>query len=119
MTSFAIWHLWIIVAIVLFIAEAFISGLLFACLGAGCLASGGTSYFEFDFAVQAITFSMVTLAAVLSIRMTALLTSLAPSSPGVKTNVDALVGKNGRVSEKINPQTNTGRVIVGGEDWRG
>jgi membrane protein implicated in regulation of membrane protease activity len=39
------------------------------------------------------------------------------ASPGVKTNVDALVGKTGRVSEDINEPLNSGRVL--GEETTG
>lgn len=41
------------------------------------------------------------------------------SGRGVKTNVDALVGKTAIVSERIDPDTNKGRVIIEGENWRG
>src|SRR4029077_300280 len=37
---------------------------------------------------------------------------------GIKTNVDALAGKVGIVSERIDPGTGKGRVVVEGEDWR-
>ena len=40
------------------------------------------------------------------------------ASPGVKTNVDALVGKTGRVTEVISDELNSGRVLVGGDDWK-
>ena len=36
----------------------------------------------------------------------------------VKTNVDALVGKNGRVSITIDNSKNEGRVSVDGDDWK-
>lgn len=35
-----------------------------------------------------------------------------------KTNVDALIGRKGIVSESINPQTGEGRVKVDGDDWK-
>jgi len=37
----------------------------------------------------------------------------------VRTNVDALIGRIGTVSERIDPVTGKGRVLVEGEDWRG
>jgi membrane protein implicated in regulation of membrane protease activity len=40
------------------------------------------------------------------------------ASPGVKTNVDALIGKTGRVIEDIDDQLDSGRVLVGGDDWK-
>ena len=35
-----------------------------------------------------------------------------------KLNIDALEGKTGRVLEEINPQKNSGRVLVYGDDWK-
>jgi membrane protein implicated in regulation of membrane protease activity len=37
----------------------------------------------------------------------------------VRTNVDALIGKTGVVTEAIDPIAGRGRVLVDGEDWRG
>jgi membrane protein implicated in regulation of membrane protease activity len=34
------------------------------------------------------------------------------------TNTDALIGQLGRVSERIDASTGTGRVQVGGDDWK-
>ena len=39
-------------------------------------------------------------------------------SDKVKTNVDALVGSKGRVTEIIDFKKNTGRVFVNGDDWK-
>ena len=38
---------------------------------------------------------------------------------GVRTNVDALAGKTGVVTERIAPGVRPGRVLVEGENWRG
>ena len=37
---------------------------------------------------------------------------------GVKTNVDALPGRTGRVLERIDPAVSRGRALIGGEDWK-
>jgi len=36
----------------------------------------------------------------------------------VKTGVDALVGRIGRVSEAIDPELHRGRVAIDGDDWK-
>jgi membrane protein implicated in regulation of membrane protease activity len=41
---------------------------------------------------------------------------LAPA-PGVPSRTDTLIGKQGQVTQAINPTLGTGRVIVAGEDW--
>jgi len=37
---------------------------------------------------------------------------------GCKTNADALIGREGRVSEDINPVSGKGRVAIDGDDWK-
>jgi len=37
---------------------------------------------------------------------------------GLRTNVDALVGQKGKVTEDFDPTMKLGRVSVGGDDWR-
>jgi membrane protein implicated in regulation of membrane protease activity len=39
-------------------------------------------------------------------------------APEVRTNVDALVGMRGRVTQDFEPGLRLGRVAVGGDDWR-
>jgi membrane protein implicated in regulation of membrane protease activity len=36
-----------------------------------------------------------------------------------RTNVDALIGQTGYVTETIDPVSNTGRVRIGSDEWRG
>ncbi len=38
-------------------------------------------------------------------------------TPGVPSRTDTLIGKQGQVTQAINPTLGTGRVIVAGEDW--
>src|SRR5213076_2955211 len=40
------------------------------------------------------------------------------SSREIRTNVDALLGRVGVVSERIDPASGRGRIVVEGEDWR-
>lgn len=40
------------------------------------------------------------------------------SETGIKTNTEALIGKQGYVLERIDPSVRSGRITVGGEDWK-
>jgi len=40
------------------------------------------------------------------------------NSKDVKTNADALVGRKGVVSERIDASQHTGRVAIDGDDWK-
>lgn len=113
-----VWHIWVIAAIVLLIAEIFTPGFLLACFGVGCLASGLVSFLGMGFEIQIATFCASALAVFFGIRPF-LLKYFYSSADKIETNVDALIGKTGLVSERIDPRTNKGRVIIGGEDWRG
>jgi membrane protein implicated in regulation of membrane protease activity len=112
-----LWHIWVIVAIALFIGEIFTPGFVLACFGVACLASGLVSFFKMGYKIQIITFSISTLVVFFGIRPL-FLKYFYSSAEKIKTNIDVLVDKTGLVSEKIDPSTNKGRVIVGGEDWK-
>lgn len=113
----ALWHLWIIAAIVLFIVEMLIPAFVLASLGAGCLVSSLAAALHLGMAAQIATFSAGTLVSFFGIRPF-VMKYCYKASPGVRTNVDALVGKHGRVTEDIDDISGSGRVLVGGDDWK-
>jgi membrane protein implicated in regulation of membrane protease activity len=112
-----IWHIWIIVAVLLFIVEIFAPTFLASCLAIGCIASGVFSYFDFGIKVQLIAFSIGTLVSFFGVRPF-MLKYAHKKSDKVKTNTEALIGKAGRVTVTIDNSKSQGRVIVEGDDWR-
>ena len=112
-----LWHIWVIAAIFLFILEIFTPAFVVACFGVGCLASAAADYFGADIKWQIGIFSLATAVVLFGIRPVFLNYCYSRASD-VKTNLDALVGQIGRVSEKIDPVADTGRVKVGGDDWK-
>jgi len=112
-----VWHIWIIVSILLFIIEIFTPAFLAACLAIGCIASGIFSYFDFGIKIQLVAFSIGTLSSFFGIRPF-MLKYAHRESDKIKTNVDALIGKIGKVTVKIDNSKNQGRVAVEGDDWR-
>jgi membrane protein implicated in regulation of membrane protease activity len=112
----ALWHVWVIVAIVLFIGEVLTPGFVLACFGVGCLASGVVAYAQWDIKWQLATFSAGTLLMFFTMRPMVLI-YLQPSVE-VPTNTDRLVGKVGLVTEQVDGHAHTGRVTVCGEDWK-
>lgn len=111
------WHTWVILAIILFILEIFTPGFIVACFGVGCLAGGLMDYLGFGFGYQIIAFSIVTLILFFTIRPL-VVKHLYKTGEPIKTNVDALIDQIGIVDEKIDPKEHTGRVIVGGDNWK-
>jgi len=112
-----IWHIWIIAAVVLFIIEIFTPAFLAACLAIGCILAGIFSSMGFGIQIQLFSFSIGTLISFFGVRPF-MLKYAHKKSEKVKTNVDALIGKIGKVSVIIDNTKNEGRVIVEGDDWR-
>jgi membrane protein implicated in regulation of membrane protease activity len=111
------WHVWIIAAIILCIFEILIPAFVLASLGAGCLAASVAAVLHLGIKMQIGAFIAGAMAAFFGVRP--FFTRYCyRASPGVKTNVDALAGKTGRVTEVINEQIDSGRVLVGGDDWK-
>ena len=112
-----IWHIWIIAAVILFIAEIFYPIFLPACIAIGCIFAGIVSACDLDIKIQLVAFAVGSLIAFFGIRPF-MLKFFHKKSDKVKTNADALIGKIGRVAEAINNDQNTGRIIVEGDNWR-
>ncbi|MBP7513819.1 MAG: NfeD family protein [Flavobacteriales bacterium] len=110
------WHWWAGVALILLIAEIFVPGFFLLCLGIGCAGASITAAIGLGSAAQLIAFSALSLLAFFTIRP--LLMKRFWKDNGVKTNVDALVGQRGKVSQDFDPGLRLGRVAVGGDDWR-
>jgi membrane protein implicated in regulation of membrane protease activity len=110
-------YVWVIVAILLFIAEIFIPAFYAAIIGVGCLLAGISSLCGGGMTIQLLTFSIGTLLSAILLRP--LMMKFAyRNSKGYKTNVDALIGKTGRVIETIDCSLSVGEVFVGGEYWK-
>jgi membrane protein implicated in regulation of membrane protease activity len=117
MESIEIWQIWLIVAVVFFVVEIFSSTFVFLCFSLGCVISSIFAYFGVVGWVQLLAFSIVTLISFFTVRPFMIKYAYRKSEK-VKTNVDALVGKRGRVTETIDLKKNTGRVFVHGDDWK-
>lgn len=111
------WHLWAIAALSLLILELLTaaSGFLLLCFAFGCLASAGIALARLGIEWQLLVFSVTSIAAIYGLRPFFL--SHFHRDGRVKTNADALVGKIGVVSQRIESQPTGGRALVEGEDW--
>lgn len=110
------WQIWIVAAMALFIAELATPGFFTAAIGVGCLAAALTDWMGWGIEVQITALSTVTLVVFLTLRP--LFLKYLDSESGIKTNTEALIGKQGYVLERIDPIAHSGRVVVGGEDWK-
>jgi membrane protein implicated in regulation of membrane protease activity len=110
------WHWWAGLAIVLFIAEIFVPGFWLVSLGIGCIGGSIAAASGLGPDLQLITFSIFALISFLTIRP--LLMKRMWKGANVRTNIDALAGQRGKVTQEFEPGLRLGRVAVGGDDWR-
>lgn len=115
--DYEIWHLWVIAGILLFIVEVFTTGFLAACLAVGCLAAASAAFIDTGLNGQILAFSAGSLITFFTVRPF-MLRVAHQKKDNVRTNVEALIGKKGRVTESINPITGEGRVQVYGDNWK-
>ncbi|HEV8303680.1 MAG TPA: NfeD family protein [Gemmatimonadales bacterium] len=114
------WLIWFLSAVVLIVAEMFTTGFWMACLAVGCVAAGLVGLVPFaGAALQTIAFAATSLASMIGLRPLMMRHFQLGPGAGVRTGVDALLGKTGVVLERVGPKAQQGRVKVEGEDWRG
>jgi membrane protein implicated in regulation of membrane protease activity len=110
------WHWWVAAALILFIAEIMLPGFWVLCLGIGAMGGAIAAALGLDANWQLLFFSGFSLVAFFAIRP--LLMKRERNRPVTRTNVDALQGQRGKVTQDFDPSLRLGRVAVGGDDWR-
>lgn len=113
-----VWHIWAIVALLFIILEIFTSGFAVMCFSFGGIAAAVAAGCDASFTWQIVWFCIFTALAFVTVRPFVLKTFFKNGKSTVKTNVDAVVGRQGRVTETIDPKAGTGRVAVDGDDWK-
>ncbi len=110
-----IWQCWIILGLVLLILELFISGFLVACFGISAILTALTVAFGASFSIQLIVFGLLNIATLYLLRPI-----LQEQFMGVeiKSCVDALIGKEIKLQEKLDPSQNYGEQQINGDIWR-
>lgn len=109
------WQYWLIAGFVCLAVEIFTPGFFMACLGIGCFIGALVAVAGGDLTLQAVAMVAGSGLAVALVRP--LLSRFIAPRAVLATNVDALIGKSGRVVEGIDPHQAKGRVVVDGEDW--
>lgn len=110
-----IWQLWAIIAVVCLVIELSAGDFFVMCFAIGAAVTTLFSLF-FGGYVQLGVFALSSLLCVFFVRPFAL-RYLHKKESGRVSNVDALIGKHGFVTQKI-PQEGSGRVAAGGDDWK-
>lgn len=112
-----IYVVWFITALILLIVELFTASFGVVCFSFGAAAAGVASYCGLSTIWQLFIFSAVSFIAFVFVRPF-VLRFLLKKKDEVLTNADAIVGRIAVVTEEINPDKNTGRVKIDGDDWK-
>lgn len=113
-----IWHIWAIVALLFIILEIFTSGFAVMCFSFGGIAAAIAAGCDATLTWQIVWFCIFTAVAFVTVRPFVLRTFFKDEKNTVRTNVEAIIGRQARVTERIDPKTGTGRVAVDGDDWK-
>ncbi len=113
--KFEPWHYWVIAAFFFFVLEVFIPGFILGSIGLGCILAMFGALLNLP-----LWFCIVLFIAGFFVGITMLkpLLKRMEKKNEVKTNVDGMIGRTGKVIEKIDPVEGTGRVRIDGDDWK-
>ena len=111
------WVIWIIVGAIFVIAEIFSASFFAGPIGFGCIIAAILAEQEASAAVQFASFSITTVVMLLAIRP--IVMKMLQNKPDDQVSgIETYVGKQGRITETVDPQTGTGRIKIGSESWR-
>lgn len=107
--------LWLITAIVLFVIEAAVPGLVCIWFALGAVAAMVVAFFVENSAVQLIVFIFVSALLLLTTRG---LVKKYLTGKEERTNADRFIGQDAIVIETVDNLKNTGRVSIYGFEWK-
>jgi membrane protein implicated in regulation of membrane protease activity len=108
------WVVWVVVGVVLLVAEATTTAFVAVYFGVAALLAAGLALIGVPVAVQLVAFGLLAVGALVLTRP-ALRRSLSRPS-GLRTGVDAMQGRIGVVTLPI-AELEPGQVKLGGETW--
>jgi len=108
---------WLIAAILLFILEVITPGFVLANFGVASLIAGIAAWLGASLTVQVVVFVVSCLASFVTLRPL-LHKTILRGQKQTRTNVDALVGRMGRVTDAIPQAPEVGRVQIDGDSWQ-
>lgn len=110
-------HIWVIAGLMLWIVEIVTPGFVAGVFGVACLMVAPLAAAGFTFKAELLVFGLATAVMSLAIRPL-ILKYFYRAETEIRTNVHALIGETGLVTEIIDYAYGTGRVKIGGEVWR-
>ena len=108
------WLFWIGGALLLVVIETVTADLTFLMIAGGALGGGLTAFLGGPLWAQVVVFACVSTLLLFAVRPWAK-RRLAATTPQMKTNVDALIGRSATTITAVDD--GGGRVRLGGEEW--
>lgn len=115
--EFEPWLMWAIISLVFIIVEIFTAGFAVICFSIGAAAAAVCAFLDFQLVWQLFAFAVFSAISLIFVRPL-VLKFFHKKEKEVKTNADAIIGRKGRVSERIDSTSGTGRVAIDGDDWK-
>jgi len=116
MINIPLWIVWLIAAIVFFLGEVFTEGFFLLWFAVGSLVGLLVTLFTDNIIIQFLCFILTSVILLLSTKK--LTKNFLNSRKPVESNVNALIGKNARVIEALDPIEGAGKVKINGEVWK-
>ena len=114
-TGLLTWQIWAIIAAILLISEMLTGTFVLLFLGIACASAGIVAAFNFNFALQCLTFCLISsLTIFLFLKQKKL--NKKENSQNQVSNSERLIGKIGIVTEAIQ-EFGQGQVTVDNETW--
>ena len=110
------WQTWAVVAVICLILELMNGDFFIMCFAIGGVCAAIASAFTDSLIVQILVFVVFSLLSLVFVRPKAL-KYLHKGEDSRLSNADALIGREGKVSEDI-PADGFGRVLIDGDDWK-
>lgn len=107
------WMIWVALGVICIIIEIFTPGFLFMSFGIGAIFTGLFSLVIENLAWQILIFAIITFLGFILLRK---FYKKLISEDYEQTNVQALIGKKGIVTDEI-PENDRGHVKISGEEW--
>ncbi|MGL4907706.1 MAG: NfeD family protein [Bacteroidales bacterium] len=112
-----VWQLWLAGAVIFMILEIFVPSFFCVCIGVGCMGAAIAAFCGGQTIAQLLLFSLLTIAAFFGVRPL-IKRYFYKAGEAIRTNVDRLIDRTARVSERIDSSKNTGRVMLDGDCWK-
>ena len=111
------WLIWIIIGAIFIVAEIFSVSFFAGPIGLACLVAALINFAKFPLTWQLVGFSATSVGLLLAVRPI-WKRMMANRADQEVSGIDTYVGRQGKITETVDTQAETGRIKIGGESWR-